>query len=455
MIHPSSFRDRSGYIFIKAGEVYRIINNCYRDSYELLMNSGLYERLTKAGAMIPHTEVERSLIDDDSSDIYKLIKPEKIDFISYPYEWCYSQLRDASMLTLEINNIALEYGMVLKDASAYNIQFYKGKPILIDTLSFEKFTEKPWAAYRQFCEHFVAPLAIMSYKDVRISQLLKSNLDGIPLELAVKMLPFMARMKPGIYLHLAVHSKLQNKYSTRNKKVNIRKYSKQSLAGLIMSLKATIRAMTYINRSKTWDEYTGTINRQYYDEKKFITGKYLTLSKAETAWDIGCNTGDISVICSERKISTVAFDSDHDSIEKFYKKVREEKRNNILPLVIDINNPSPGIGWNNVERIPLLEREKPDIVFFLALIHHLVVGNNLTFSMVAQMLSGISPYLIIEFVSNEDEMFKRIILNREFDESSYSIEKFEDSFTKHFQITEKASLKNGFRTIYLMKRHEV
>jgi hypothetical protein len=213
--------------------------------------------------------------------------------------------------------------------------------------------------------------------------------------------------------------------------------------------------MTYINRSKTWDEYTGTINRQYYDEKKFITGKYLTLSKAETAWDIGCNTGDISVICSERKISTVAFDSDHDSIEKFYKKVREEKRNNILPLVIDINNPSPGIGWNNVERIPLLEREKPDIVFFLALIHHLVVGNNLTFSMVAQMLSGISPYLIIEFVSNEDEMFKRIILNREFDESSYSIEKFEDSFTKHFQITEKASLKNGFRTIYLMKRHEV
>lgn len=455
MRHTSSFRDNSGFIFVKNDEVFRIVNSSYSDEYDMLINSGFYERLTKAGALIPHVEVERSVVDDNSSDIYKVLKPQKVDFISYPYEWCFSQLRDAALLTLEINKTALEYGMVLKDASAYNIQFINGKPVLIDTLSFERFEEKPWAAYRQFCEHFLAPLALMSFRDVRLNQLLKSNIDGIPLDIAGKLLPFSARMKPGIYLHLIVHSKLQNKYSSKNKKITAPKYSAKALAGLIMSLKATIKGMTYVNRTKTWDEYTGTINRQYYDEKKFLTGKYITLSKAKIAWDIGCNTGEISKICAQKGIKTIAFDNDHDSIEKFYKSIREEKAQNILPLVIDINNPSPAIGWNNQERMSLNERQKPGLVIFLALIHHLVVGNNISFEKLSETLKNISPWLIIEFVSNEDEMFKRLIINRKFDEELYSVEKFEEAFIKHFRILEKAKLKNGQRTIYLMKRHEV
>ena len=160
------------------------------------------------------------------------------------------------------------------------------------------------------------------------------------------------------------------------------------------------------------------------------------------------------MLCSEKNISTLAFDNDHDCIESFYKKLWEEKKSNIIPLVIDINNPSPGIGWNNKERMPLFERQKPGLIIFLALVHHISVGNNVSFEVLSKMLGGLSGWLIIEFVGKEDEMFKRITLNREFDLDAYNIEKFEEAFAKHYKIVEKASLKNGLRTIYLMKNHE-
>jgi len=180
----ASFRDPSGFMFNQKGLVYRQINKSYQADYDTLMESGLYERLTKSGAMIAHEEVDKALalIPDL---VYKVVKPEPIDFISYPYEWCFGQLREAALLTLAIAKRSLEFGMSLKDASAYNVQHFKGRAVLIDTLSFEIYREgEPWIAYRQFCQHFLAPLALMVYCDVRLSQLMRVNIDGIPLDLA-------------------------------------------------------------------------------------------------------------------------------------------------------------------------------------------------------------------------------------------------------------------------------
>ena len=119
--------------------------------------------------LVPHTEITEYHQDLPPDKI--IIKPERIPFISYPYEWSFSQLKDAARLTLQIQKFALEKGLSLKDCSAYNIQFFRGRPILIDTLSFERYREgEPWAAYRQFCQHFLAPLALISYTDVRLNQ---------------------------------------------------------------------------------------------------------------------------------------------------------------------------------------------------------------------------------------------------------------------------------------------
>ncbi|MEI7526409.1 MAG: hypothetical protein WCJ95_18825, partial [Mariniphaga sp.] len=187
-ILSSSFRDPSGFLFYEEGKLLRQVNGCYKEDYDLLMGSGLYTRLVEKNLLIPHQELTGHQGLNGST--YKVIEPEKVGFISYPYEWSFSQLKDAAFATLEIQKIALQYGMTLKDATAYNVQFHKGRPVFIDTLSFEIYQEgKPWQAYKQFCQHFLAPLALMGYTDIRLNQLLKLYIDGIPLDLTSRLLP--------------------------------------------------------------------------------------------------------------------------------------------------------------------------------------------------------------------------------------------------------------------------
>ena len=181
-ILKSSFRDPSGFLFYRDGELYRQINASYKEDYDRFVRSGLYEKLVSGKLLVTHEEINISA--EKPETVYKIIKPEKIPFISYPFEWSFSQLKEAALLTLEIEKIALNYGMTLKDANAYNIQFLRGRPIFIDTLSFEKYEEgKPWIAYHQFCKHFLSPISLMKYTDIRLGQLNRIFIDGIPLDL--------------------------------------------------------------------------------------------------------------------------------------------------------------------------------------------------------------------------------------------------------------------------------
>lgn len=190
----ASFRDPAGFLFSRGGILYRQVNHSYAENFSALIDSGLYEKLVKASLLISHSEVDeltgRPFAPAIPASAYRTIRPEAIPFISYPYEWSFGQLKDAALATLSIQKRALKAGMSLKDASAYNIQFYRGKPVLIDTLSFEIYHEgEPWVAYRQFCQHFLAPLALMAARDVRLNQLMRVYIDGLPLDLASKLLP--------------------------------------------------------------------------------------------------------------------------------------------------------------------------------------------------------------------------------------------------------------------------
>lgn len=209
---PSSFRDPSGFVFLHDGEIYRQVNASYRDHYDLLMSSGLYENLVKQDRLIAHTETQNKF--GSSKDAYKILAPQRLELISYPYEWCFSQYQLAALLVLEIQKQALAHGMTLKDASAYNVQFRGTQPVWIDTLSFEKYSEgSPWVAYRQFCQHFLAPLALMSSVDLRFVHLMKSYIDGLPLDLASQMLPWTSWLKPSLLIHLHLHSRAQRRFA--------------------------------------------------------------------------------------------------------------------------------------------------------------------------------------------------------------------------------------------------
>ena len=450
-IENSSFRDRSGFLFYYENEIYRIINFSYKKQYEKFMNSELYQKLEEKNLIITHSEIENLDID---CDYYKIIKPEKIPFISYPYEWSFSQLKDAALLTLRIQKAAMKYGMTLKDGSAFNIQFHNGHPIFIDTLSFEIYEEgQIWNPYKQFCQHFLAPLALISKKDVRLNLLSKTFIDGIPIDLAAKLLPKTTFGNFGLMAHIHAHAKSQKHYEDKDAKIKQKTFSKRSFEGLIESLKSSIEKMTWNEDNTEWGDYYSDTNytEKSFEEKKQFISLAIDQVKPKLVWDMGANTGVFSRLASTKGINTISYDIDPLAVEKNYLLSSQNSEQNILPLILDLTNPSSGIGWNHNERMSIIQRGPADMVFALALVHHLAISNNVPLNKLAEFFSQISKFLIIEFVPKSDSQVKRLLLTREDIFENYDEKNFEIEFSKFFKIINSKKILDSERTIYIME----
>jgi len=450
---PSSFRDPSGFLFYRDESIYRQVNVCYKKNYNYLMNSGLYEILVNAELLIPHEEVDIKYA--RSNKVYKIIKPELIPFISYPYEWSFSQLKNAALTTLEIQKKSLDFGMSLKDCSVYNIQFRKGKPIFIDTLSFERYHKgQPWVAYRQFCQHFLAPLALMSYKDIRLNQLFRIYIDGIPLDLASLLLPFRTHFRFSLLSHIHFHAKSQKHFADKLVNINSHKIGRLSFLGVVDNLESTIKKLNWKAKGTEWADYYKKTNYSLdaFRSKKQIVAEFLDKLNPKSVWDLGANIGVFSRIASDKGVETISFDNDPISVETNYLECIKKGETNILPLLLDLTNPSPGIGWQNRERISLIGRGPADTVFALALIHHLVISNNLPFNKIADFFNRICKSLIIEFVPKSDSQVQRLLSTREDIFPDYTQRVFEGEFKKYFTIQNAVKIKDSKRTLYLMQR---
>jgi hypothetical protein len=403
--------------------------------------------------LIPHEEKDPDLA--ASGEVYKVIKPELISFISYPYEWCFSQLKDAALFTLEIQKLALEFGMSLKDCSAYNIQFWHGRPIFIDTLSFEIYQEgKPWEAYRQYCQHFLAPLTLMSYTDVRLGQLLRIYLDGIPLDLASTLLPLRTHFKFGLLSHIHLHAKSQKHFGRRRFKIENKKMSRVSFLGIIDSLESAIKKLRWEAEGTEWGEYYEDTNysEKAFESKKEIISRFLDRLNPESVWDFGANVGMFSRIAAEKNIPTTSFDIDPAAVDKNYRDCVKNNESNILPLILDLTNPSGSIGWGNNERMSLLERGPVDVGLALALMHHLAISNNVPLSKIASFFAESCKSLIIEFVPKKDSQVQRLLCSREDIFADYTQERYETEFRKYFVVLESAEIQDSERRLYLMRR---
>lgn len=452
----SSFRDPSGFVFERDGVLYRQINRVYEQDYQHVQQSGLYKRLTSVGLLIPHREAECDLV--DHSNALAIIRPERVSFISYPYEWCFSQLRDAALCTLEIQRLAIEHGMTLKDASAYNVQFHEGRPIWIDTLSFTRYTEgEPWVAYRQFCQHFLAPLAVMAHCDVRLGRLLQDFIDGMPLDLIVGLLPWRTRLRLPLLLHLHWHARAQRKAAVRRVSVqtsNGRNFSRRAMLGLIDNLKSGIQGLSLKPIDSVWAGYYEETNysSESMERKCLVVDGFLRQLAPEVVWDLGANTGQFSRIAAQHSELTVAFDFDALAVERNYQQSVQQRIPRVLPLVQDLFNPSPGLGWRHQERMSLVERGPADAVLALALVHHLAIGNNVPMSQVAEFLATLGRHLIVEFVPRDDSQVLRMLGGREGQFPHYTQREFESQFSKYYRIDATTPLDGTKRTLYLMTR---
>jgi ribosomal protein L11 methylase PrmA len=421
------------------------------------MASGLYKKLAASKLLVEHDEVR--LPPPKPSLAYKVIEPTKLAFISYPYEWCFSQLKSAALCTLRIQKLAMVHSMSLKDASAYNVQFLNGVPILIDTLSFETYEEgKPWVAYRQFCQHFLAPLALMAKTDIRLSQLLRVYIDGIPLDLAASLLPRLTRINFGLLAHIHLHARAQSKYADADIKdlKSERRMSKQSMLALMDNLTNTVKKLKWNPEGTEWGDYYDITNysETAFKQKKDLLSEWLGRVSPKWVWDLGANRGIFTRLASDQGIPSIAFDIDPAAVEQNYRQVRSEKEKHILPLVLDLTNPSPALGWHNRERVSFSQRGPADMVFSLALIHHLAISNNVPLTQLAIFFNDMGKWLVIEFVPKGDSQVQKLLKNRLDIFDHYTREDFEKVFSSQFKIHEKVKLRESERYLYLMESRE-
>ena len=442
--HPSSWRDPSGFVFEKQQEVFRQVNQVYREDFDLFQAT-LYDELVNSGKLIPHTIISENLT--GHAEWYLTIKPEKIPFISFPYEWSFDMLRDAALLTLSINRVAMSKGMILKDATPYNVQWYKGRMIFIDSLSFEKYdASQPWIAYRQFCESFLAPLLLAHYSGNECSRLLLAYPNGIPLELASKLLPRSTRFSLHVYLHMHLHASISQKKKQDNfKKIH---FTRAKLERLITSLEILIKKLKTPARSTNWTSYyeEASQRNEYLEEKSRILKEYSDLVSPKTVVDLGANKGEFAKLFADQKIHTIASDADAYCVNSMYL----EKKEFLQPVLLDLTTPTPSIGVNNEERASFTRRVNADLVLALALIHHLSIGNNIPFEKAADFFHSAGKALIIEFVPKTDEKIAVMLTGKKDIYSWYTQDEFESAFTKFYRIEKKQNIASSGRTLYLM-----
>lgn len=452
----SSFRDPSGQVYRHEGTLLRSVERSWSGHYEQLLGSGLYAALTGRGWLVKHEEVEAP----PHRESWRTLRPELIPYVSYPYEWCFSQLKDAALLTIDIQLLSLEHGMVLKDASAYNVQFVGSRPVFIDTLSFATYRDgEPWVAYRQFCQHFLAPLALMAYRDPRLRSLLLRFIDGIPLDLAAALLPRRSRLRFGMLSHIHLHATSQRRHEREggegDRPVRIPSLPKQRLTALMHSLRAAVAGLRLPGRRTEWGRYYGETN--YSDEamsaKESLVARLIEehAPPSGLVHDLGANTGRFSRLVAPGRY-VISHDIDEMAVEANYAEGRRRGDASVLPLVLDLTSPAPALGWNLAERESALSRIEGGTVLALALVHHLAISNNVPLEQLAGFFARCAGTLIVEFVPKEDSQVKRLLATREDVFPDYTLETFEREFAKKFVIRGRFEIPGSVRTLFAMVR---
>jgi len=454
-----SFRDPAGFVFQHRGGIHRLVRPGFAEHYDRLMGSGLYAAAVERGLLVAHEEVDARDVGGpaEAEPAHRVLRPEPVPFISYPYEWCFSQLRDAALLTLDLARLACERGLVLKDASAYNVQFWGSSPVLIDTLSFEIALDgAPWPAYYQFCKHFLAPLAVASKADGELGRELRVHLDGLPLRAASRALPLRSWVSPGLLSHIHLHAATERasvarrvgRLSPRSGRV-----SRNGFLGLLEHLERLVRSLDPPRVKTAWGDYERSTH--YSPEaaahKTEIVSAAIEEIEPTSVWDLGANTGRYSRIASGLGIPTLALDADVEAVERNYLRCRAERDGKLQPLRMDLTNPSPAIGWRCEERMSLAQRGPCDLALALALVHHLVLGEGIPLEEVARGLRTYAQALVVEWVPPTDACAAPLLARRPQAETSYTETRFQTALANEFEIVRQWKLRDSERALYLLR----
>lgn len=454
---PGSFRDRNGRIYVKSDTVYRGLSRESLTNWERLASTQFFSRAQRDDRIVQTELVNAIEIADDTltAPWAGYLKHQKIPFISYPYEWPFEMLKEAAILHLELLDEALNEKMILKDSSSFNVQFRGTRPIFIDVPSFEALTPgEPWVGFRQFCQMFLYPLMIQAYRNVPFRHWLRGGIDGIEPADCLAMMSLRDMLRPGVFTMVYLQSKLLSAYgqSTRKMKDEIADagFSEELIKVNVTKMKRIVSGLHWHPKTSEWSQYTDThsYDDESLNEKIDFVRAVVQSRHRDLAWDIGCNTGTFSRILAENTEYVVAMDMDQFVVQKLFKELRTEDRTNILPLVCNLADPSPDLGWRGSERKSLSRRGKPNLTLCLALIHHIVIGANIPLFQFIQWLAELETDLVIEMVTKDDPMVQKLLLNKEDIYDDYERAYLEECLARYFVIERQQEIQSGTRILY-------
>jgi precorrin-6B methylase 2 len=472
-----SYKDTAARVVLENGIYYRYIFNEYQAEYDHLMQSCLYKTLTEKGLMIEHQEITHQEVQDGATKTkhYKKLQPHQIPFQSYPFEWSYGQWRKVLYAYLQINQIALAHGMILKDATPYNFYFEEGRAVLLDTSSFNFFKEgDAWMAYRQFCSEMLSPFALMHYNGQRWARLTQSHLRGMPLNFVSKQLPLKSWLNSTCLLHIHMHGKYatndSENSSLRNTNKNVSEkareevikkgFTKEKIRSLMKMLQATVVdwKKPYAFEKHWIDYYQKDIaSDKYLVHKEAVIKEWLAQltnqNKLHSILDLGANTGRFSLMASEYADKVIALEYDDICVDAIDKAIVSEKRNNIYCLRMDLAETTPNMGVLEKEFRSIYTRARSTMVMGLALIHHLFISNQLNFDQIASMFNEFSErQVIIEYIPITDEKVQFLIKDKQREYADYTEEGFIKALEQYFQIKERIQLEGSERILYLLEK---
>jgi hypothetical protein len=464
-IEPGSFRDPSSRVYIADDAVYRLLSSDGVAEWRALADSEMFATLTGDRRLVNTEEVDPAELDgvanlEDAlvAGVAGALRHERIPFVSYPYEWSFGMLRDAAVLQLDLLLAALDEDMILKDATPYNVQWRGSDPVFVDVGSFERLREgEPWAGYRQFCELFLYPLLLQAYRGVPFQPLLRGSLDGISPSDADRLFTLRDHFRRGVLTHVHLHARLERRYAKRaggdvKRELRGASFRPELIRANARKLRRLVSGLRWLPRPSAWTGYREACSYTEADtalKRSFVVDAIERLAP-DRAWDLGSNDGSFARIAAERGAYVIAFDSDHASVDALYGKLREEGSRSILPLVADLTNPSPGLGWRGRERQALLDRGAPDLVLCLALVHHLAIAGNLPIAEIVDWLRSLAAPVVVELPHRDDPMVQRLLSGKAANANpDYERERFERHLTDSFRIERREELPSGLRTVYL------
>jgi SAM-dependent methyltransferase len=451
---PGSFRDPESRVFHSGGQVFRALSADGLADFEALDSSGLLDdrRIVAtercddsppAGGMLP-------------KDVAGVLRHARIPFVSYPFEWTFSMLKDAALLQLDLLLVALDHGLVLKDSSPYNVQFQGARPVFIDVGGFERLREgELWVGYRQFCMLYLYPLLLQATKGVSFQPWLRGSIDGITATQMRGVMSLRDRFRRGVAINVFLHARLERRDTgsgaDMRRAVARAGAEKELIRANARKMRRLVERLTWAPPSGVWLSYrevNSYADRDSLRKDEFVR-EVATSREWELAWDLGCNTGRHSRIAAKGARHVVALDGDEGSVDLLYRELREARDETILPLTVNLADPSPSLGWRGRERGTLLERGRPDLVLALALVHHLAIGTNVPIREIVGWLAELGGALVVEFPTREDPMVRKLLARkREGLHPDYERDVFERCLQDAFDVRRSEELGSGTRVLY-------